>query len=177
MANTNTKVKENAVVDFMDMTYKSWTWLRMTNDEQSRFFKELTMGCACNAITGSYEHRWKVMQALYTMYLDGLGYNWKWREKESKLADDIEQFMFERGEYDFEYADDRIRWLSSEYAPRWYTDDINDRTMAAWQILNDILNGNIKPIIDYLESEICVMSDDDESILLAEKAIAALKEV
>lgn len=163
---TDTKVKENAIVDFMEMTYHSWTWLRMTKEEQERFEKELEEDKIMNAIIGNYDQRWHILQALYSMYLEGLGYTYEFREKESDIADDIERFMFERGEYDYTYVNDKIRWITIAY----------DRQTTTWNILNDILRGDIKPLIDYLESEICVMADDDESILLAKRALKTLKE-
>ena len=69
------------------------------------------------------------------------------------LADEIEQFMFERGEYD--YRDyDRIPWVNTD-----------DRNAVQKNIENSL--GTVKSVyslIDYLESEIAVMDKDDELV-------------
>jgi hypothetical protein len=55
------------------------------------------------------------------------------------LANEIEQFMFERGEYDL-HLEDRIRWLK--------TDDRKGNTKF---ILLEIQNDNIDHLIDYFK--------------------------
>ena len=80
------------------------------------------------------------------------------------LANEIEQFMFERGEYDFQ-LDDRIRWLISD-----------DRKGNAGYIRDEILKDNISFITEYLTSEISSMCEDDELIAKAEKLIEELNE-
>lgn len=89
-------------------------------------------------------------------------------EKVEYIADCIEQFMFERGEYDYP-VDDRI--------PVWLE---NDRARTTANILNDILTGNTEPLIEYLESEIDVMETGeifDECADIARRALEKLKEV
>lgn len=80
------------------------------------------------------------------------------------LANEIEQFMFERGEYDL-HLDDRIRWLISD-----------DRKGNAGYIRDEILKDNISFITDYLTSEISSMCENDELIPKAEKLIEELNE-
>lgn len=80
------------------------------------------------------------------------------------LANEIEQFMFERGEYDF-HLEDRIRWLISD-----------DRKGNAGYIRDEILKDNIGFITEYLTSEISSMCEDDELIPKAEKLIEELNE-
>lgn len=91
------------------------------------------------------------------------------RAKEHKfaaqlLANEIEQFMFERGEYDF-HLEDRIRWLISD-----------DRKGNAGYIRDEILKDNISFITNYLTSEISSMCEDDELIPKAEKLLEELND-
>lgn len=81
------------------------------------------------------------------------------------LANEIEQFMFERGEYDF-HLEDRIRWLISD-----------SRKGNAGFIRDEILKDNIGFLTEYLTSEISSMCEDDELIPKAEKLIEELKGV
>ena len=94
----NIKQKENAVFDFLSMIYKSWTWKRMTKEEQvicNRLFEEPH---AKQAITGSYDTRYKICQAIYASYLAGLGYrDGFWREPKEK--EPAEELHFLRNEF------------------------------------------------------------------------------
>lgn len=80
------------------------------------------------------------------------------------LANEIEQFMFERGEYDL-HLEDRIRWLKTD-----------DREGNAKYIRDEILKYNIGFLTEYLTSEISSMCEDDELIPKAEKLIEELIE-
>lgn len=80
------------------------------------------------------------------------------------LANEIEQFMFERGEYDF-HLEDRIRWLASD-----------NRKGNAGYIRDEILKDNISFITEYLTSEISSMCENDDLIPKAEKLIEELNE-
>lgn len=81
------------------------------------------------------------------------------------LANEIEQLMYERGEYDF-HLKDRIRWLKTD-----------DRKGNAKYIRDEILKYNIGFLTEYLTSEISSMCEDDELIPKAEKLIEELKGV
>lgn len=78
------------------------------------------------------------------------------------IANEIEQFMHDRGEYDFHH-EDRIRWLISD-----------SRKGNAGYIRDEILKDNISFITEYLTSEISSMCEDDELIPKAEKLIEEL---
>ena len=80
------------------------------------------------------------------------------------LANEIEQFMLERGEYDL-HLEDRIRWLKTD-----------DRKENARYIRDEILKDNISFITEYLTSEISSMCEDDELIPKAEKLIEELND-
>ena len=73
--------KENAVRDFVEMISRSWTWGRMT-DEEKRNFHVCVNNLPANAITGTYNNHWHIINAIYTAYLAGLGYlgGADWRE-------------------------------------------------------------------------------------------------
>lgn len=76
--------KEYAVCDFITMIYKSWTYAKMTDLEKARLddaFEFVSRGC----ITGNYKTRWNIMQAAYTAFLTGIGYDGtKWREPDQE---------------------------------------------------------------------------------------------
>lgn len=80
------------------------------------------------------------------------------------IANEIEQFMFSRGEYDLR-LDDRIRWLISD-----------SRKGNAGYIRDEILKDNISFITEYLTSEISSMCENDELIPKAEKLIEELND-
>lgn len=76
------KNKENVLKDFKSMIINSWTYKRMTADEQIRLFEELDSARLKNALKGNYIARWNILQAIYGVYLAGLGYNnFNWRDE------------------------------------------------------------------------------------------------
>lgn len=81
------KDKESAYKDFMDMIVKSWTWARLTEQERQTFLESMEHVVQYgNAITGSYMHRWHVMDSLYDVFIKALGYKpIGWRETETDL--------------------------------------------------------------------------------------------
>ena len=75
------KNKENAQTDWTDMIVKSWTWAKLTNDEKNKFGDELNKETTKKIISGAYRQRWKILNALYSMFLEGCGYNGgNWRD-------------------------------------------------------------------------------------------------
>ena len=75
------KNKENAQADWTDMIIKSWTWAKLTNDEKNKFGDELNKEITQKIISGTYRQRWEILNALYSMFLEGCGYNGcTWRE-------------------------------------------------------------------------------------------------
>ena len=75
------KIKENAIQDFLEMIKKSWTWARLTEKEKNQFkeaFETVTVSwsnCGDNAIKGTYRDRWITCQAMYHLFLAGVGYD------------------------------------------------------------------------------------------------------
>ena len=74
--------KENVLKNFDEMIKNSWTYDRMTIAERKKWdeilFNEYpTRDC----LKGTYNQRWKILNALYRAYLMGIGYtNFNWRE-------------------------------------------------------------------------------------------------
>ena len=77
----NTRQKENALNEFIDMIHHAWTWDRMTETERERFNNMIRSTRTKNAVKGGWEARWHILQALFGAFLDGLGYDGpNWRE-------------------------------------------------------------------------------------------------
>ena len=75
------KNKENAQADWTDMIIKSWTWAKLTNDERNKFGDELNKEATKKIISGTYRQRCEILNALYSMFLEGCGYNGvNWRD-------------------------------------------------------------------------------------------------
>ena len=86
----NTPNKKQAVYDYMQMIYKSWTYSRMTEAEQAQWDKAVEWAQKQGMIRGTYRARWSIMQAVYNAFLCGLGYDgFLWREPN---RDDVPQF-------------------------------------------------------------------------------------
>ena len=75
------KNKENAQTDWTDMIVKSWTWEKLTREERKKFGDELNKETTKKIISGTYRQRWEILNALYSMFLEGCGYNGgTWRD-------------------------------------------------------------------------------------------------
>lgn len=75
------KNKENAQADWTDMIIKSWTWAKLTGEEKNKFGDELNKGITQKIISGTYKQRVAILSALYSMFLEGCGYNGgTWRD-------------------------------------------------------------------------------------------------
>ena len=79
------KNKDNAILDFQEMINHSWTWAKLTKEEKAQWFDglETITHWTNKAVKGTYQDRWNMLQALYHIFLNGVGYtNWNWRESE-----------------------------------------------------------------------------------------------
>ena len=75
------KNKENAQADWTDMIVKSWTWEKLTREERNKFGDELNKETTKKIISGTYKQRLEILNALYSMFLEGCGYNGgTWRD-------------------------------------------------------------------------------------------------
>ena len=45
MNNTKVKAKENAYTDWLETTFNSWTWERLTDDERKTFVDQMDSWC------------------------------------------------------------------------------------------------------------------------------------
>lgn len=81
------KNKENALKDYIEMIEQSWTWGRLTEDEQNRFFETINEPRTSDAIKGNYMQRWEIIDMVYYAYIMALGYKpIGWREPEEESA-------------------------------------------------------------------------------------------
>ena len=75
------KNKENAQADWTDMIVKSWTWEKLTREERNKFGDELNKETTKRIISGTYKQRLEILNALYSMFLEGCSYNGgTWRD-------------------------------------------------------------------------------------------------
>ena len=74
------KSKEQAQADYIAMIRNSWTFQRMTQEEQEKAINALH--CP-DMLQGSYRQRWYTLEAVYRAFLLGIGYDGAdWREPE-----------------------------------------------------------------------------------------------
>ena len=78
------KNKNDVLKDFKKMIVNSWTYKKMTAEEQIRLFQVFDNVQTEKALKGSYIQRWEILQAIYTSYLMALEYTWNWRENEDQ---------------------------------------------------------------------------------------------
>lgn len=79
-----TKDKENAFSDYMDMATKSWTWARMTSDEQERCSEALRR----TTLNGTYRQRMATLSDVNFSFLLALDYKpigWRETNKDAPL--------------------------------------------------------------------------------------------
>lgn len=77
------KIKENAKNDFINMIQNSWTYNKLTENEKENL-KDIFYDIKTeNALKGTYEQRYEILQAIYYSFLKALNYKpINWREKE-----------------------------------------------------------------------------------------------
>lgn len=69
------RIKENAKKDFINMIVNAWTVDKMTQKEWDQLIDVFDSPQTENALKGNYRQRWEVLQAIFTSYLMGLGFN------------------------------------------------------------------------------------------------------
>ena len=74
--------KENALVSFLAMICKSWTFERMTQEEKENCINALLWPAEQGIVRGTYDARFYILHAVYAAFLAGLGYTGggSWRE-------------------------------------------------------------------------------------------------
>lgn len=76
------KEKENVLKDYKNMIINSWTYKKMTEEEQIQLFKMFDSVQTREALKRSYHQRWEILQALYNSFLLALNYTWNWRDED-----------------------------------------------------------------------------------------------
>ena len=79
--------KIDALMDrFVLMIENSWTFEKMTQTEKLNCRYMLAAHTTQNALKGTDSQRWAVLQACYSAFLDGIGYNGaSWRDNGEDL--------------------------------------------------------------------------------------------
>lgn len=83
------KDKNNAYADYMEMIRNSWTYGKLTPAEAARLEAALENMNRYNRVVGSYNARWEQLQAMYELFLAGVGYSgpaWRTRWDTRKEA-------------------------------------------------------------------------------------------
>lgn len=80
------KEKENARKDYINMIKNAWTVDKMTNEEWNKLLDIFYNTQTSEVLKGTYDQRWKVLQAIFTSYLIGLGYTPDWREDQPSTS-------------------------------------------------------------------------------------------
>ena len=84
------------------------------------------------------------------------------------VASAIEEFMFERGEYDYTRRSDVIRWVAED----------GNRTTTEKNILNALCDGEMgghEALMDYLKDEIATMDEADELLVSAKTIVLQME--
>lgn len=79
--------KEHTAREWLAMTMNSWTWARLTEEEKDLFMDDILIAYS-GIIKGTTTQRWRILNALYSTFLCGLGYRggeWRSTEKECPL--------------------------------------------------------------------------------------------
>lgn len=74
------KIKENTKQEFVKMIAQSWTYEKMTAHEKTYWILLVNDVKTENAIKGTFDQRWDILNAIYYAYLIGIGYdghNWR----------------------------------------------------------------------------------------------------
>lgn len=75
------KDKNKVFDDYTAMIINSWTYDRMTKEEKTRIIDQLNCERTKKEVVGTYIQRWRVLNLMYSSFLEGLGYKPSgWRE-------------------------------------------------------------------------------------------------
>lgn len=132
------------------------------------------------ATFANYENNEEAKNMSFSEYIEEYGFSsgecyaslFEFEENEGSvwmLASEIEDFLWERGEYDYS-ADDTVCWINADTK---FNETARFETVAAIAVA--IENEEFKSIIEYLESEIATMDEADELGAVAEKLLSDVK--
>lgn len=78
--------KEEVLSKFWQMTRLSWSFERLTENEQDRLRDVIFSVQTENAVKGNYKQRWAILNSIYHSFLMALDYApTGWREEEKDL--------------------------------------------------------------------------------------------
>lgn len=63
--------KAKAIPDWMDMTFQSWTYSALTDEQREKWRELQKKQWFRDAVRGTYKQRWDVLQAIYMAFLEG----------------------------------------------------------------------------------------------------------
>ena len=70
-----------ALENFIEMIVESWTYDRLTEEERKKLGRVLYSIQTKRSLKGTYEHRWEILQAIYSSFIMALDYKpIGWRE-------------------------------------------------------------------------------------------------
>lgn len=76
------KEKENALIHYVAVIARSWTFARMTPEERDNLMGVFEDVRTVYGLRGNWEARWNILQAVYGAFLAALGYRGgDWRDK------------------------------------------------------------------------------------------------
>lgn len=65
--------KEKAIHDWMNMTFQSWTYNALTDEQREKWRELQKKQWFRDAVRGTYKQRWNALQAIYMAFLEGTG--------------------------------------------------------------------------------------------------------
>ena len=83
--------KETALTDFLEKMRDDEFYPLLTDDERERLNNTFKCYSAKNTIVGTFDHRWRVMNLAYTMFLEGLGGMAELHQREIELDEDYDE--------------------------------------------------------------------------------------
>lgn len=75
--------KEEIINKFIETIKQSWTYDKLTLKERKQLYNIFNK--TNDVVKGTFKQKWAILQAIYTSFLGGCGYdNFHWREKEKQ---------------------------------------------------------------------------------------------
>lgn len=84
------KEMDSTLIDFINIIEESWTYHRMTSDEKKRLSDVFNDIKNSKLLKYDDKHKWDILHAIYSSFLQGIGYdNFNWRcENEKELKEE-----------------------------------------------------------------------------------------
>ena len=65
--------KAKAIPEWMDMTFRSWTYNALTDEQREKWRELQKKRWFRDAVKGTYQQRWDALNAIYFAFLEGAG--------------------------------------------------------------------------------------------------------